>query len=184
MAYRIATAGRRLSSRRVGSGKERIKKSMAGGLMMASMLDILMAVLFFLLKNYSTIVSDFSLAQDISLPKSSALIPPISALQLVVSRSHILLDGVEVARITNGDIPRSYLWRDGLTIVKLAQELKRQKEKTKYIQARNDKHSFTGTIVMQADKDLQFKALKKVIYTAGIADFVMLKLAVLKDDAI
>ena len=49
-------------------------------------------------------------------------------------------------------------------------------------QNHSDNHSFTGNIVLQADKTLQFNVLKKVIYTAGITDFVMLKLAVLKKD--
>ncbi len=156
--------------------------SVGGGLMLASMLDILMAILFFLLKNYSTVVSDFNVGKDIALPTSTAIQAPIPALQLVVTQKAILLDEKEICPIVNGDIGKSDLYRDGVTIVKLAQALKAQKDRSMYIQQRNDEHSFTGAIVMQADKGLKFNVLKKVIYTAGIADFVMLKLAVLKKD--
>ena len=69
-----------------------------------------------------------------------------------------------------------------LPSLSLAQKLKEQKDHSMYIQQHNDQHSFTGTIVMQADKGLTFNVLKKIIYTAGISDFVMLKLAVLKKD--
>jgi len=78
--------------------------------------------------------------------------------------------------------PRQYLYRDQVTIVSLAQALQQHKKRSKYIEKRSDKHSFSGMIVLQADKSLRFKLLKKVIYTAGITDFVLLKLAVLRKD--
>lgn len=164
-------------------GAKAKKRTRADGeLMLASMLDILMAVLFFLLKNYSATVTEFATAKDIVLPHSSAVNPPAAALQLVVTQKAITLDNKEIAPIVNGDVPREFLYRDGVTILKLAQELKAQKDRTQYIQTKSEKNSFTGTIVMQADRNLKFATLKKVIYTAGISDFVMLKLAALKKD--
>lgn len=171
---------------RAAAGRKtaRFKKSNAvsGGLMLASMLDILMSILFFLLKNYSSTVTDFNMGKDISLPNSSAIMPPMPALQLVVTQKSILLDEKEVATIVNGDINPKDLYKDGVSIIPLMQALKAQKDRSLYIQNNSDNHSFTGAIVMQADKNLQFNVLKKVIYTAGISDFVMLKLAVLKKD--
>ncbi len=167
---------------RVTSRARSNSSAIGGGLMLASMLDILMAVLFFLLKNYSSVISDFNVGKDISLPASSAIVPPMPALQLVLTQKALMLDDKEIVTIVNGDIQKQDLYRDGVTIVKLAQALKAQKDRTMYIDKSNDSHSFTGTIVMQADKNLQFNVLKKVIYTAGITDFVMLKLAVLKKD--
>lgn len=149
--------------------------------MLASMLDILMAVLFFLLKNYSTVVSDFAVGKDLSLPQSSALIPPMPALQLVVTQTAIMLDEKPVATIVNGEIEAKYL-QNGILIVPLAQELSRQRERSLYFEKQNDQHSFTGTIVLQADKGLKFSLLKKVLYTVGIKDFVNMKLAVLKKE--
>jgi hypothetical protein len=93
-----------------------------------------------------------------------------------------MLDEKEICRIVDGNIPREELYKDGVTLVRLAKALQEERQKTEYIQKKNDEHSFTGTIVMQADKALSFKVLKKVIYTAGISDFVMLKLAVLKKE--
>jgi len=170
--------------KRAGStGK--LKGRMGGmqSLMLTSMLDILTVILFFLLINYSYVVTTFSVAKDLSLPRSNALTPPPgSVLQLVVTQTAILLDEKELVPIENGDIPRSELWRDGVTITKLAQALDQHKKRSLYVQKRSDTHSFTGTIVLQADKSLRFRLLKKVIYTAGINDYVNLKLAVLKID--
>jgi biopolymer transport protein ExbD len=161
-------------------------------LMLASMLDILMAILFFLLKNYSSSVSDFAIGRDISLPQSSALLPPMPALQLVVTQKAVLLDDKEICKILDGDIDPKELYRDGITVVRLAQELKLQRERAQRFQLIKgqtgedgkplDPKAFSGTIVLQADKGLTFNTLKKIIYTAGISDFVMLKLAVLKKD--
>jgi hypothetical protein len=182
-------------SSRASAGRvtSRARAAGAGGggsvLMLASMLDILMAILFFLLKNYSTVVSDFSMGKDIALPSSSALNPPTPALQLVVTKSAIMLDDKEICAIVNGDISRKDLHSDGVTIVKLAQALNEQRTKSEFFRRANSddpkkeaEKSFAGTIVMQADKSLQFNLLKKVIYTAGITDFVMLKLAVIKKE--
>ena len=85
------------------------------------------------------------------------------ALQLVVTQKAVMLDDKEICSIVNGDIAKGELYRDGVTIVKLAQELKAQ-DRSMYIQQRNDQHSFSGTIVMQADKSLTFNVLKKIIY--------------------
>lgn len=174
-------------------GKGRRKRAGTGDvLMLASMLDILMAILFFLLKNYSSSVSDFAIGRDISLPQSSALLPPMPALQLVVTQKAVLLDDKEICKILDGDIDPKELYRDGITVVRLAQELKLQRERAQRFQNIKgqtdeegkplDPNAFSGTIVLQADKGLTFNALKKIIYTAGISDFVMLKLAVLKKD--
>lgn len=180
-----SAAGKASRSQRKNTARIKARNRVAGGLMLTSMLDILTCILFFLLKNFSSVVSDFNVGKDISLPRSSAIVPPVPALQLVVTKEAILLDSKPVARIVNGEIDRKDLWKDGVTIVELARELKAHKERSIQQSAdpNNNKDTFSGTVVLQADKDLKFQLLKKVIYTAGISDFVMLKLAVLKRDA-
>lgn len=152
------------------------------GLMLTSMLDILTTILFFLMKNYSQIQSDFTIGKDLSLPYSSSVVPPMPALQLVVTQKAVMLDNEKIADIVNGDIPKGDL-AEGVLIKPLAIELKKKKDRS-VVQNDVDKKSFAGTIVMQADKTLQFNVLKKIIYTAGVSDFVMLKLAVLKKEEI
>lgn len=175
-------SSKRSRASRGRTGKMKGRQVQPGGLMLASMLDILMAILFFLLKNFSSVVSEFTAAKDITLPHSSALIPPTPALQLIVTQKEIILDDKPIAAIINGDIDKKELNRDGVTINALAQALKAQRDRSLYVQAHNDTHSFTGTIVLQADKSLNFNLLKKVIYTAGVSDFAMFKLAVLKNE--
>lgn len=163
------------------TAKIRARNTVTGALMLASMLDILMAILFFLLKNYSSVVSDFAVGKDLALPRSSALFPPTPALQLIVTQTAIMLDEKPIATIVNGDVDPKDL-QGGILIVPLAQELSKQRERSLYFEKQNDQHSFTGSIVLQADKDLKFNLLKKVLYTVGIKDFVNMKLAVLKKE--
>jgi biopolymer transport protein ExbD len=173
-----------VSSSRIGGAftqKMKRRNAIASGLSLTSMLDILMALLFFLLQNFSQVKSDFSVGKDLTLPASTALQTPVPALQLVVTRQAILLDNRELVRFENGEIKKSDLLGDGVTIRELAIELKRQKERSQ-VQSAGDQNSWVGNIVMQADKDLPFSLLKKVIYTAGVSDFVMFKLAVLKKE--
>jgi len=164
------------------TGKMKKRTVASSGLMLTAMMDILTTILFFLMQNYSQVQSDFAQAKDLALPYSSSITPPASALQLVVTKNSILLDDKLIASIVDGEIDKKDMYRDGVTIVPLFQELKKQKDRSLYIQNHSDNHSFTGTIVMQADKTLKFNVLKKVIFTAGVSDFVMLKLAVLKKD--
>lgn len=175
-----STGGKQSRSQRKHTGKAKGRNTASGGLMLTSMLDILVCVLFFLLKNYSSVISDFAAAKDITLPNSSSMTPPTPSLHLVVTQQSIILDNAEIARVVNGDVERKDLWKDGVTILRLAQELKAQKDRSQV--QKGDKESWTGMIVLQADKTLSFNLLKKVIYTAGISDFVNLKLAVLKKD--
>ena len=177
-----ATQGKQSRTQSKTTAKVKGRSQASGGLMLTSMLDILTCILFFLLKNYSAVVSEFRTAKDISLPTSSSVLPPGPSLELVVTREAIMLDNKPIANIVNGDVEKKDLYRDGVTIVRLAQELKAQKDRSLYVQQHNDTHSFTGTIILQADKTLNFNVLKKVIYTAGISDFVMLKLAVMRKD--
>ena len=175
-----SSGGKQSRSQRKHSGKFKSRNQASESLMLTSMLDILVCVLFFLLKNYSSVVSDFAASKDISLPSSSSMVPPGPCLHLVVTQKSIILDNNEIARVVNGDVERKELWKDGVTILRLAQELKAQKDRSQF--QKGDKESWTGTIILQADKALNFNLLKKVIYTAGISDFVNLKLAVLKKE--
>lgn len=169
-----AQQGKATSRGRAGRG--------GGGLMLASMLDILMTILFYLMKNFSSSQQEFAVAKDLKLPLSSATQEPTTALQVLVSQNYIIVDDKQVVVLKNGDVDKADLFNDGITITKLAQELKEQKERSLYIQKVNDAMSFTGTLVLQADATTQFNLLKKVLYTAGISDFVNLKLAVMKKD--
>lgn len=160
--------------------KARRRNHVSTGLMLTSMLDILTTILFFLMKNYSQVQSDFNVGKDISLPYSSSMTAPVNALQMVVTQKAVMVDQEKVVDIVNGDIPKEELVQ-GLLVKPLALKLKKQKDRN-IVQNDVDKKSFAGMIVMQADKGLQFSVLKKILYTAELSDFVNLKLAVLKKD--
>ncbi|MBI4406051.1 MAG: biopolymer transporter ExbD [Deltaproteobacteria bacterium] len=176
------TGGESRRGRASIAGKFKKRSVVSTGMMLTSMLDILTTILFFLLKNYSDVVTNINVGKDITLPYSSSIMPPMPSLQLMVTKNAIILDDKPLVQVINGDVERKELYRDGVTIVKLAQALQQHKKRSLFVEQRSDTHSFTGTIALQADKDLRFNLLKKVIYTAGMVDFNMMKLAVLKRD--
>src|SRR5947209_3234704 len=81
------------------TSKMRSRQMVSTGLMLTSMLDILTTILFFLMKNYNQVQSDFSIGKDLSLPYSSAVVPPMPALQLLVTQKAILIDDQKVADV-------------------------------------------------------------------------------------
>src|SRR3989338_6127856 len=125
----------------------------AQGLILTSMLDILVTILFFLMNNFSYVVKTFSVAKDLKLPPSTAIIPPPdSNLNLLVTKNGIILDNVELVKFVNGDIAKQDLLGDGVTIIKLAQALQQHKNRSQVLEKKNDAHPFTGLIVLQADE--------------------------------
>ena len=50
-------------------------------------------------------------------------------------------------------------------------------EKSKEIADVNEEHEFDGKVVMQADSRLNYKTLKKVMYTASLAGYADMRLA-------
>src|SRR4051812_39346203 len=132
--------------------------------MLTSMLDILTTMLFFLLQNYSHVQSSFNVSGDVQLPHSSSQSnPPDSSLELLVTKTSIILDDKELVPVVNGDIPPEHLYRDGVTIVTLAQALQQHKNRSQYVAKHNDAHSFSGMIVLQADKGSSYRLIKKVL---------------------
>jgi len=50
----------------------------------------------------------------------------------------------------------------------------------KFIQSKNKEFKFRGTLVIQADKNINYEVLKKILYTAGMADYRIFKFMVIE----
>jgi biopolymer transport protein ExbD len=158
-----------------------------------SMMDMMTIILVFLLKSYST--SDVSVApsDSLQLPSSTAQKPPELAVNMVVSRDQIVVDGVPVLNLTtipDEDNPGQYLAavpedeKKGQSIDKLYQRLLDKAEAAKALaeQTGSEDHAFKGRILIQCDKELPFAVLREVMYTAGQAQFGEFKFVVYKQE--
>jgi biopolymer transport protein ExbD len=158
-----------------------------------SMMDMMTIILVFLLKSYST--QDISVApsEDLELPISTVKKAPEMAVNVIVSKKNIVVDGVPIVgleKVPDADNPgQSKLQipedqRNGQLIDSLLDELSKKADTAKDIgkQSGSEEHAFKGRLLIQCDKKLPFEVLRQVMYTAGQAQFSEFKFVVYKQE--
>ena len=149
------------------------------GLQITSMIDMFTIILVFLLKSYASSSVDIAVNQNMVLPSSTASMAPVEALKLAVSKTGIYVDDKQVAKIENGLILKDYLdSKDEKFIRPLYDALKAQADKSKAIAKQNTDINFEGKVIFQADQGLDYKLLRKVMYTSSFAGYTDFKFAV------
>jgi biopolymer transport protein ExbD len=172
-------------------GKKKPRRPMAeGGLTITSMMDMMTIILVFLLKSYSTQDISVKPSDELQLPLSSAMKAPKMAVNVVVSRADIVVDGVQVltlGRSTDEEtgeeivvVPEDEL--RGQLISSLYDRLVDKAESAKDLGARagSDEFDFKGQLLLQCDKRLPFSVIRQVMYTAGQAQFGEFRFVVIK----
>lgn len=158
-----------------------------------SMMDMFTIILVFLLKSYST--SDISVApsSNLEIPTSTSQKDPETAVNLVVSKKQIVVDGVyvlDVVEVPDEEAPGQTTLsvaedeKRGQVITKLYDRLLEKAEAAKRLgeQAKSEEHAFKGRILLQCDRTLPFSLLREVMYTAGQAQFGEFKFVVYKSE--
>ena len=170
------------------------KKSRRGnteaGLTITSMMDMMTIILVFLLKSYST--EDISVApsDDLQIPVSTSLKPTKLAVNVVVSRKDIVVDGAWVLDLEqalndeSGDEQTTVPEDDkrGQLISKLYDVLLEKAENAKDLGVRtgNADFEFKGEVLLQCDRRLPFSVIREVMFTAGQAQFGNFRFVVIK----
>ena len=162
--------------------KKAARKQEEGGLTITSMMDMMTIILVFLLKSYSTDDISVAASDDLVLPVSTTQVKPQLAVNLVVTRSMVVVDGVEVLRLTEeadeenpGDmviaVPEDE--KKGQLITRLYDRLLEKAEDAKQLaeMTGSEDHEFKGRVLLQCDKNLPFSVIREVMYTAGQAQF-------------
>lgn len=187
----------------------RIKKTFE--LPLTSMMDMLIIIVVFLLKSYSTSSVSFTTSSKIQLPISTSEAVPEDALNLVIEPSGILLDSQQVVAFstpasspTPNGIPNvkpsGYLLNaqdlgdQGRKILPLFDALEKSREnaellmnKASWYQKDGDtkksvRPEFKGVLTIQADKSVQYDLIRKIMYTAGSAKFKVFKFIAVKKE--
>jgi biopolymer transport protein ExbD len=161
------------------------------GLTITSMMDMMTIILVFLLKSYST--DDISVApsEDLQIPKSSAIKMPKLAVNVVVSRREILVDGVPVVPLERTVDPKSgqetvqipASEKEGLVVSDLFTALDEKAQTAKRLGERAGADSdlgFKGQVLLQCDRRLPFSVVREVMYTAGQAQYGEFRFVVIK----
>ncbi|RME29922.1 MAG: hypothetical protein D6806_00790, partial [Deltaproteobacteria bacterium] len=122
---------------------------------MLPMMALFTVVLCALLKDYSSDPVQIQPTPDTRLPHSNTKLPPIKAVQVVISRSSILVDETKVADVEAGRVKPIYKKNNdpkSMFIVPLYELLKKKADQEKLIAKYNKKR-----------KELQFKGLLTVV---------------------
>ena len=133
---------------------------------LTSLIDVMTILLVFLLKSFSVDGNLISVLPEMELAESTSMKSPLSSLNIDVTRDQVLVDGKAVADI------EEIKQLDSLMIDNLHAKLIAATESARMI-------SNNGRIVIQCDRSIDFKVLKKIMYTcskAQLSDFSLLVL--------
>lgn len=148
-----------------------------------SMVDMFVILLVFLIKSYSTSPVQITPSQDLRLPASISTTNPVDILKLIVSKKGVFLEDKKIVDLEEGVINRASLdSSDANFIPVLFNSLDAEAKKTLEIAKVNSQIQFEGKILVQADKDLSYEILQKVMHTSAVAGYSDIKFAVLGGD--
>lgn len=142
-----------------------------------SMLDMFTILIIFLLKSYSAEGVILTIPADLQLPVSTTQTAPEPGLVVNVTTENLIVDG----KVLSNDVT-AIMNSDSLLIDDLYQYLEQRAAQYEEIMAVNRNVTFTGKLVLQGDRVIPFKLLKKILYTCGQAGFINQSLAVFQKE--
>ncbi|MDB9786619.1 biopolymer transporter ExbD [Bacteriovoracaceae bacterium] len=144
-----------------------------------SLLDILVILLVFLLKNYSTSSLELNIAKNIKLPQSNSKNPSVNGVVVQISPESIWVD----KKIVASNIKSKIYDQSGNRIIPLFNELVAKKNRVENLakSAKNTKN-FSGLLNLVIDKSVKYSFIKKVLYTSAIAGYKKYKFVVMSDE--
>lgn len=150
------------------------------GLNITSMTDMFTILLVFLLQTYSTSVVQLTPETGLRLPQSSSMTNPVESIKVIVSKELVKIDTNKIAEMKNADFNSKDIDpNDSNFILPLFNELDKLAKDEKL---KNDPAVKEGRILLQADAELSYSVLRKVMYTASMAGFPQMKLVTIVGD--
>lgn len=147
-----------------------------------SLLDVLSVILVFLMKSYSTNSVQIKPSPDLQVPFSHSLQQVQESAAITVTQKAILLNDKPVMALESGQVPEAERSSGGFLIDPLFRALQEEVEHQKKIAKFNKSAEFQGVVTIIVDRNVPFKVLTQVMYTAGQAEFGKFKFAVIKTE--
>jgi biopolymer transport protein ExbD len=165
------------------ASKHHKKLPTAFKIQITSMVDMFVILLVFLIKSYSTSPVQINPSADLRLPTSISSTAPVDVLKLMVSKSGISVEGNKIVTLNGGVIDKKDLDKeDPNYIPELFKALDAEAKKTQKISKVNEEVAFEGKVLVQADKDLNYELLQKVMHTSAVAGYSDVKIAVMSNE--
>ncbi len=147
-----------------------------------AMLDMMTIILVFLLKTLSSSANNVPQSNDLQIPRSNSLDEPSQALQVIVSRVSITVNGRGMGvTLRNGlvDPTAKRGGQSGFLINALNREMRDQHEQALGM-SRATNQPFDGQMALIADSSIPLRTIYEVLYTCGQNGFSNFRLLVLK----
>jgi biopolymer transport protein ExbD len=162
--------------------RRRKEEHVAQELNVVPMMDMMTIILVFLLKSLSSSSANIPQGADLRLPHATVSTSPSSALQVIVSRVSISVNGRFITSLRNGNVDPSQK-RGGnnadYTIIPLADVMRDQFQAAQTVAQRSGQ-PFNGEVAIIADRGLPSRTVYEVLYTCGQHGFSNFQLLVLK----
>src|SRR3954466_6183170 len=146
-------------------------KSGYAELNLTSMVDMLTILVVFLLQTFSASGELLTVQKNIVLPEAQHFKDREQAPIIAVSRDSVTLDGRMVANADQLNAENTADWK----ITDLHDQLVTLKNNYKLL---HPSENFAGMVIVQADRGVDFKVVKKVLYTCGAAAYKNVNFAV------
>lgn len=144
-----------------------------------SMVDMFVILLVFLLKSYSTSPVIITPKEGLRIPESTATLDPVDVVKMVVAQDGVFVEEKKVLELEKGRFPAAAVDANDASFVRaLFEALEERAKLAKDISKVNDSFEFDGKVLLQADRDLSYDVLQKIMYTSMMAGYADVKLAV------
>jgi biopolymer transport protein ExbD len=147
------------------------KKSGYAELNLTSMVDMLTILVVFLLQTFSASGELLSVQKNIVLPEAQNFKDLEQAPIIAVAQDSVTLNGAMEADATELNQENTTDWK----IAKLHDDLVTLKNNYKLL---HPSETFAGTVIVQADRNVDFKVVKKVMFSCSLAGYSNVNFAI------
>lgn len=141
-----------------------------------SMADIFTILLVFLIKSYSSGSLSISPSAGLQLPVAEAAADQIEALKVEIGKTAINIEGQPVVSLNDFVFPEKDI--KGGVSESLSQSIQRYRERQKWITQANSDVKMDSKLVLIADQNAPYRAIKSVLASAAIHGYTDFKLVV------
>jgi biopolymer transport protein ExbD len=173
----IVTPGKRYGarlqkSRLFGKGAHGRKTTFAD-LLITPLVDMFVIIVIFLLQNFSATGEILFMSKDISLPEAANGGEIDRAPVVQISGESVMLEGEQIALVA--DLARDEYWN----IPALEEKLRDLKKRYEALHQSDPSGGFKGDVNIQAHRDVEFRTIKRVMYSCNQAGYANINFAVM-----
>jgi biopolymer transport protein ExbD len=166
--------GKRLQHSKVFGHGAGGHKALFSDLNVTPLVDMFVILVLFLIANFSATGELLSMSKDIQLPEASHTAELTLAPVIQVSQLEVMVAGASIGRVE--DLARE----DYLNIPALEERLREMKKQFEDLHNQaGDSGAFKGDVNIQADKSVQFRIIKKVMFSCNSAGYGNISFATL-----